>query len=359
METSELSHALGRCPLSWGRGLGWAARDSTLPTIPNHSRPPASMWAPDDLESVACDLCRRLDSRPLCTRSDGLAVCQCRTCGLAFLSPRPKLNLIRRLYGTDYFQKEAATTPVGYCDYTSSNSRGTLRRAAEAKLDFLQAYWTPAGQHCLEIGCATGEFAAALHGRGAKVIGLDISPFAIKTARERYPDITWLASDLTALAHKDAFEAIFAFEVIEHVPSPTDFLRAACRQLRAGGVLVLTTPNLDCARRVGLDRWMGFQVSFEHLYYFNPGSLQLTCAHAGLKSLKLFSGGGHGLLPTQENQPIRHGLRRLLGGLGLLRCIRAVGRRAWRLRMPLYTHGLRQHSLLGLFTKPKAVAESA
>ena len=54
----------------------------------------------------------------------------------------------------------------------------------------------------------------------------------------------WLVADAHPLPFRDAaFDALFAGELIEHLPDPRPALAEFRRVLRPGGALILTTPN--------------------------------------------------------------------------------------------------------------------
>ena len=48
----------------------------------------------------------------------------------------------------------------------------------------------------LELGCGLGEFANRIHSIGYDILGIDISPTAIKKARARYPKIEFKEADI-------------------------------------------------------------------------------------------------------------------------------------------------------------------
>jgi len=108
------------------------------------------------------------------------------------------------------------------------------------------------------------------HLAGTCVVGLDLDP---PPARPPYHEtLTGDALDLEAALGGRRFDAIVAGEVIEHLETPYDFLRACHGALREGGRLVLSTPNpmhppvLLC-EALGVRR---FFFTEEHRYYFLP-----------------------------------------------------------------------------------------
>src|SRR3954469_22163892 len=105
----------------------------------------------------------------------------------------------------------------------------------QVRMRALQPFFDPAEKRCLEVGCATGEFANALALAGARTTAVDLSEFAIAEAQRRYPTIDFRAGGIEAVAGEPPFEAIFAFELLEHVVSPGRFFSGAASLLVPGG----------------------------------------------------------------------------------------------------------------------------
>jgi len=82
------------------------------------------------------------------------------------------------------------------------------------------------------------------------------------------------------------------------------------------GVFALSSPNLAHSRYVGLDRWSGFQMSFEHLYLFTPELLERCGKQPGFDLCECY-GGGSGAMPARENL-LRSIARSVLRFAGLL-----------------------------------------
>jgi SAM-dependent methyltransferase len=95
----------------------------------------------------------------------------------------------------------------------------------------------------LEIGCGAGAFLAAARDAGLAVEGVDFDGEAIATARAR----GLAASTRPPSEIADRFDAVLAFQVLEHVADPLAFVRECLRLLKPSGVLILATPNQDGA----------------------------------------------------------------------------------------------------------------
>lgn len=117
------------------------------------------------------------------------------------------------------------------------------------------------GDRILDIGCADGTIILRLmQVMGAKeAFGIDIADDAVAAAKEKGVKAFCLDLDRQELPFdNDYFDAIYCGEVIEHLFNPDHLLNEARRVLKAGGICVLTTPNLaGWANRLGLI--LGFQ----------------------------------------------------------------------------------------------------
>ena len=119
-----------------------------------------------------------------------------------------------------------------------------------------------------DLGCGPGHVAAYLAGRGARVVGVDLSPGMLARAPVGVPVA---AGDLRALPLRDGvLGAAVAFYSLIHLPVGTEVaaLREVHRVLRPGGTLLAAVHIGDEVRH--LDEWWGHPVSVDFRFFPVP-----------------------------------------------------------------------------------------
>lgn len=108
------------------------------------------------------------------------------------------------------------------------------------------AHFPPDGVHrALNIWSRNGEAIDYFRRFAPQVelVNAEVSSRLIEKARARYPDETFIETDLLSLPFgDDEFDFILSLETLEHTPDPLRFLRELARVLKPGGRLVLSCP---------------------------------------------------------------------------------------------------------------------
>jgi SAM-dependent methyltransferase len=92
----------------------------------------------------------------------------------------------------------------------------------------------------LEVGCGQGHFLTRIRNQ-FKTHGIELNPQAIADCRAKGLNVS--AQNLSSV---DAcFDLVAAFEVLEHLPDPREFILQALRVLKSGGYLLLAVPDPD------------------------------------------------------------------------------------------------------------------
>ena len=98
----------------------------------------------------------------------------------------------------------------------------------------------------LDIGCSTGDLGAAIkRGNKAIVTGIEINPDAARIAKEKL-DAVFVGGVEDVISTQDlgCFDAIIFADVVEHLISPADVIRACSRLLSPEGIAIFSIPNV-------------------------------------------------------------------------------------------------------------------
>lgn len=230
------------------------------------------------LESVACDQCGSRDTETVhparyerarpdeslgSYRASGDEVlvdrvARCRSCGLQYLDPRVRQDLVLSAYesGTDEaFISQARAREVTFAPYMPVIERLLGHRG-----------------RVLDVGTAGGSFLAVAAKRGWAVLGCEPNRWLGAWAKSHY-GLDIVPGTLGDMRLPDAsVDVVTLWDVLEHTPSPTAVLRECRRVVKDDGLILVNVPDSDSlvARLMGR-RWV-FLLSV-HLYYFTTHTL--------------------------------------------------------------------------------------
>jgi 2-polyprenyl-3-methyl-5-hydroxy-6-metoxy-1,4-benzoquinol methylase len=136
------------------------------------------------------------------------------------------------------------------------------------------------GARLLDVGCGVGRFGQGAYARGWDVTGIDVSARAIESGRPFAPFPLRVATVEELVQQGEQFDVVTAFEVLEHLTSPVEFLSAVGRLVSPGGQVFCTVPNWNSAlvRNSTRPDWL----PPIHLLFFSPASLKAAAERAGL-----------------------------------------------------------------------------
>ncbi|MGQ9898222.1 MAG: class I SAM-dependent methyltransferase [Acidobacteriota bacterium] len=189
---------------------------------------------------------------------------------------------------TDYFHGLSkvdiyACTVTGYRFYYPFTVVG--REDLYTQLARFSWYYTDRPEHAiaerylrpsdrvLEIGCGAGFFLRRLAARRIRAVGLDLNRSAVANCRDAGLDAHLETIEDHAAAHPQAYDAVCAFHILEHVVEVHRFLKAAIASLRPGGKLIIAVPN-SAACIYGVCRYTILNAPPHHMGLWEPASLR-------------------------------------------------------------------------------------
>jgi len=133
----------------------------------------------------------------------------------------------------------------------------------------------------LDVGCGIGDFLAAAKEACKRCIGTEFSHNLRELAKEKTG--LEIYSDPLETFPEQNIDIITAIDVIEHIPAPVVFLRAASNLLKPGGHIMLYTPNFDSFSIKVMGNYSSLLNGTGHVVLFNHTSLKHLGKLAGLE----------------------------------------------------------------------------
>lgn len=229
-----------------------------------------------------CDICGDYYKGDSYAARRDYRVLACKRCNLIWSSP------------LQYPATKTADDTYWAEDTYLANAEEQKQRFREQVRLFLKksGIFDASGIRILEVGAGLGFFLDVCEEFGFAAEGCDISEKAIAYANRERNRVR--LGTLDGFYKNNSFDALFAFNLIEHLPHPKEFLVEARRALKPGGILVLETPIQESLfHRVarggyllskGRLNFLGIDPG-GHIYKFSKKTFRRICDDMGFESL--------------------------------------------------------------------------
>ncbi len=131
-------------------------------------------------------------------------------------------------------------------------------------------------QSVLDVGCGTGAFLKKIR-TSFYVRGLETNPIAIKILKD---------SGIMLDSGQEVYDLIVAFQVLEHVPSPLQFIKSLLAKLKREGFLFITVPNRDSVYCKEVDDLHNYPP--HHMTWWDRKSLDYLANTVGMRVIEYY-----------------------------------------------------------------------
>jgi len=250
----------------------------------------------ENIQSEKCVNCGSQDYQFLHRGKDRLhgiggefSVDICTQCGLNAIHPKLSLNEMEKYYPTDY-----VSFPKAVEDEKFSLKRLDRKIGIKRRCKVINQRVEKTGR-ILDIGCATGNFLRGMQEFGWDCYGIEPSEYAANYAIKRF-NLQVIHGYLTEhLFEENYFDVVSLWDVFEHLPEPKNDLSIIKTILKPGGMLIITTPNVDSwGRKIFKEHWVGWDVP-RHYHVFSPITIEDILNRSSFTTKEIISfTGRHG-----------------------------------------------------------------
>ncbi|MBL7074374.1 class I SAM-dependent methyltransferase [candidate division KSB1 bacterium] len=204
-------------------------------------------------------------------------VLRCKSCGIVYLEPKDD-DL------EDYYRKDYTKTYTGVIGgrLSSKEHFDMSLPFQQARVNEIKHILSPT-MTALDIGCSAGFFLYTLKDYIGDCVGIEFNR----------DDAYFVEHELNIKVYQDSlehtgipfesFDLITAFQVLEHIEDPLNFLATVMKYLKPDGYLCIEVPNIrdPLISIYNIQSYTDFWFREPHIFYYSEETLSMTLERAG------------------------------------------------------------------------------
>jgi spore maturation protein CgeB/2-polyprenyl-3-methyl-5-hydroxy-6-metoxy-1,4-benzoquinol methylase len=217
---------------------------------------------------------------------------RCLDCCGVYMNPMPTNEYLDYFYNKVYYSKEHREK-MGW-DIDLGKVTVGIMNANENRMDLIEGYFDsnlryPKGK-LLDIGCSSGNFLLEAKLRYWDVQGIEISDKAASYGRNNYGLDIQTGVLTRSCFGKESFDVVTAWDVLEHISNPKEFLLNVRNILKNDGLFFLSTPNISSTSSYfSGETWRHLDPPL-HVILYDHISIGVLLKMCGFQVLKISSG---------------------------------------------------------------------
>ncbi|MFT5530974.1 MAG: glycosyltransferase involved in cell wall biosynthesis [Candidatus Poriferisodalaceae bacterium] len=235
--------------------------------------------------STECVQCESTSHSPV-YEDDGYRLVRCSQCELVYVANPPTQEQLAEVYSFK------SSYHGGFA--TSETERASALERAAKNYTYIEKVPVLKGGRLLDVGCSAGFFLKVARDHGWDVEGVEFSPDTAALSHELYDLKVHNGTLDSVTVEGDGVDCLTMWDVIEHVGDPSDTLAHAAKNLKTGGHIVVTTPNID-----GIYPRLSYKISARfgkwrhpeppmHLFQFSVRTMSAMLEKHGFEVVEVF-----------------------------------------------------------------------
>ncbi|MBU0508184.1 class I SAM-dependent methyltransferase [bacterium] len=239
-----------------------------------------------DFVTVDCPACGSGDFRTRLEKG-GFDFVACAHCETLLVNPRPSPEMLEEFYEKSQSIRHWSTKIYPASEEVRRQKIFVPR--AEQVIELCRKHRVGTTT-LVDIGAGFGTFGEELRKRSVfeTVVAVEPSPELAASCRRKGLTVVESVFEKAEIENADV---ITCFELIEHLFSPRDVVRSCRESLAAGGMLILTTPNVKGFDILVLGGASDTVIGPNHLNLFHPQSLAMLLEECGLEVIDTLTPG--------------------------------------------------------------------